>query len=299
MSHSLVLLYPGLCKQAVDFHVGQPTKKYYGLSEKILFNPEERRNPDAAELRKWRAIAKYMALAAPEQLRDLKVLTGKANPDYLVQAVRERAKHDTTLEWLLGRRRNASNAYEQMTPLQVGQYDATYHPSANAVILNEASRAALIHEIGHAIDLSRAKDESNFNRWLRNALKPTLAAEVKAWNKGTDSLRSGFVMSKDVAKEKAKREIIEALQQARGKKYPALGSYFGGTLGAITGGVAGAASGIPFGALLGSTIGGGAGALAGIGGGKLMASMMKNRHATKEERLMAEAIANKQNSIAA
>ncbi len=299
MSNSLVLICPGLCKQAVDFHVGQPSKKYYGLAETMLFNPEERRNPDAAELKKWRAIAKYMALAAPEQLRDLKVLTGKTNPDYLVQAVRERANHDTTLEWLLGRRNNVSNAYERMTPLEIGQYAATYHPYANAVVLNEASRAALIHEIGHAIDLSKAKDESNFNRWLRNALKPTLVEEVKAWNKGTDSLRSGFVKSKDVAKEKAKSEIIEALQQARGKKYPALGSYFGGTLGAITGGIAGLASGIPYGGLLGSTLGSVGGALTGIGGGKLLASMMKKRHANKEERLMAEAIANQQKLISA
>ena len=291
-------------KKAVKLITGKPTEKSYGLLDKLVFENEELRSPTAKDFKKWKAYANYMQNAAPQQLSDLQILSGSVNPEVLVNNLRKRRSEDTFLEDISGDRQLYGDAYAAMTPLQIANYDASYHPLPNAVLLNEASRAALIHELGHSIDMSRAKDESNFNRWLRNAFKPRLAEEVKAWNKGSDALREGFAQSKDYKKEKIKQDIIAALHEARGKKYPALGTYFGGTLGAIAGGLLPlylSHKGIipksvqsgrvnAYLAAAGAALGGFGGTYAGAGAGSLLKKMMAKRHKTKEERLMAEAI---------
>jgi hypothetical protein len=256
----------------------------------LIFDEDERRNPTSKELKNWKRYGDYMARMAPEQLKDVRILTGAVPNSVLVNAVIDRSKEDVLLEKLTGDREKAVNYYSALPQTHIGQYDATYHPLANAVILNEASPAALVHELGHSIDMSREKDKSNFNRWLRNSLKPTLVKEVKAWNKGTDALRHGFVSSKDANKIKRQLEIIDVLSKSRKKKYPALGSYFGGSLGALGGAIGGVATGIPYGGLLGSLLGGTVGAIGGAGGGRLLAGMMQGRHKRKEERLLRQAL---------
>lgn len=215
------------------------TKPVHSFTDRTVFDNAELAPPTAADYDNWRTIMRQMETGAPYQLADAKVLSGRVSPRHIVNSIADRAGEDTFLESVLGDRSMVAQAYSALTPTSLEQEDASYHPYANAVILNNRSPGVLIHELGHAIDLSRAPGQSNFRRAMRWQFKPTLMSEYSAWKKGPQAYREGFAAELDGRSDKDMEQYLANMQSVSNRKYPAFGTYLGGSLGALTGGAIG------------------------------------------------------------
>jgi len=202
----------------------------------MVFDETELGTPTAPDYDNWRVIMRQMERAAPYQLADAKVLSGRVSPKHLVNSVAARAGEDTTLENLAGTRSLVAQMYAATTPLSIEQTDASYHPYANAVVLNSRSPGVLVHELGHAIDMSRAPGQSNFRRSMRWNLKPTLLSEYDAWRKGQRAYREGFLGESNAGLDTDIRRYLDNTQSITTRKYPAFGTYVGSAGGALAGG---------------------------------------------------------------
>lgn len=290
-------------KYAAELITGKrQTAPVHSMVDQIVFDEQELKPPTTADYANWRGIIGNMERARPVQLADAKVLSGRVGPRHIINSIAARAGEDTFFERLRGDRSMLSQAYAGLTPSNIEQEDASYHPHANAVILNNSSPGALIHELGHAIDLSRGSGESKFRRSLRWNYKPTLLKEYAAWSKGRRAYREGFAdeTNSSVDKVKDRAELVNAfstyldnMQSVHNRKYPAFGTYAGGTVGAVGGGLLGGAAGIaamlaardsdstsrslarlvPLGVLAGSALGGASGLFGGGLLGKMYANM--------------------------
>lgn len=252
--------------------------------DKMVFSQEEMGPPSPQDIAKWEKIVRHMKASAPTELQDTKVFSGPVPSSHFVKQIEKGKHNDTTLEYVTGDRDELAQAYAAVPSEFFGQFDASYHPHANSVILNERSPGALIHEMGHAADMQRRDGESNFSRWLRWQLKPTLLQETSAWNKGEKHYDRGFRTSEDLRKKKERDDYVDNMVSIRGRKYPALGTYFGGAAGSVLG------AALPFAALAGGLIpreqrgitaplailGAGAGGVAGALGGGLLGKSIGN-----------------------
>lgn len=265
----------------------------HSWSDKLVFSQEEMGPPSPQDIAKWEKIVRHMKASAPTELENTKVFSGPVSSSHLIKQIEKGKHNDTTLEYVSGVRDELAQAYAAVPSEFFGQFDASYHPHADSVILNERSPGALIHEMGHAADMQRRDGESNFSRWLRWQLKPTLLQETSAWNKGEKHYDRGFRYSDDVRKKKERDDYVDNMVSIRGRKYPALGTYFGGAAGSVLGAAlpfAAVAGGlipressmvaVPL-AILGAGAGGFAGALGGGWLGKSIGNMGQEKYRQK------------------
>ena len=262
-------------KTAVEVeHKKRKTKPIHSLSNRLVFG-DELDPPTAESFKNWQRIGNYMRAARPQSLDTAKVFSGPISSSKFVDQI-ERHKHwDTALEKIQGDRDLTAMAYA-MTPSEYfEQMPASYHPHANSVMLNEDSPGALIHELGHGIDLGQRSKDETFRRWLRWNFKPTLLSEYHAWKKGRKAYQEGFAASPEVEDEKALKEYQKNMESYNNRKYPAYGTYLGGSVGGLGGLVGGAvlghhlSDGSPRGSVYGGMLGSVLGGLAGIYGGAL------------------------------
>lgn len=282
------------------------TKPVHSLMDRTVFGKNELGVPSEADFSNWRGIIRHMEAAEPHRLKTTKVLSGRVSPTVLINQVADHAGEDTFMESLLGDRDQIAQFYGLLTPSAVEQTPASYQTLANSVILNERSPGALIHELGHAIDMNRGENESKLRRLLRWKFKPKLLAELDAWKKGQRAYREGFAKSPDSYKLESILQYTDNARSVNDRKYPALGGYIGGPLGALTGVAAGGIGGILAadrlmegmrlsgregnllarlvlaGAMLGGTVGGLGGTVAGTQLGKLV-SKVKSRNVVRKE----------------
>ena len=271
------------------------TPPVHSFLDQTVFDENELKPPTAQDHAGWSRIISDMERARPYQLSDARVLSGRVQPKHLVQGVAARTGEDTLPERMSGIRSELARMYAQATPAGIEQTDAEYHPYANSVILNNSSPGALIHELGHAIDMSRAPNASKMMRSLRWSFKPTLVNEHHAWTKGQNAYREGFATGDKANDAASQAEYLKNIESLYGRKYPALGTYWGGALGALGGGLAGIAA--PVAAALAtdepnfirlSPLLGAIGAGVGVAGGTLAGGMLGRSYAeSRKSKLVA------------
>src|SRR5690606_8429327 len=135
-------------------HGERKTKPIHSMMDRIVFSPEELRVPEPEDIERFRRIAQYMQAAEPYGLRKTKVLSGQVDPAILVNQVAEHSKERSFFEDIDGTHDILGQVYASVTPTALEQQAASYHPYARSVLMNERSPGALIHELGHAIDLN-------------------------------------------------------------------------------------------------------------------------------------------------
>ena len=281
----------------------------YGTMDRLIYDDAELDPPNKGKhLKSWQTIADYMTASAPSQLNTAKVFSGRTDPSKLINQVDKHKDYDTLIERLNGIRSLVSQDYSMLPAAYAEQVPAQYHPYANTVLLNQNAPGALIHELGHSVDLSRRNDnESNIRRWLRWSLKPTLMQEHSAWRKGRKAYQAGAAADPDIDTPDAKEEYSKAMRSYNSRKYPAYGTYVGGTAGALGGGIAGGIGGLlledkllgnsvsgrhpmlQLGVILGAGLGGGAGILGGAVGGKLWSKLRSTANEIKSQKQLEKA----------
>ena len=208
---------------------------------RLVFGKDELAPPDKDDVKNWVSVLEDMQRSRPYQLADATVLSGNASPRHLVNSTQRRETEDTLMEQILGNRSEAAQFYASIPSSAIAHTDASYHTLPNSVILNERSPGVLIHELGHAIDLSRGPNESKLRRNLREMFKPTLMAEHAAWRKGKDAYVEGYAASDSADNKERMEKFKENVRSIASRKYPALGTYWGGALGGLGGGALGLA----------------------------------------------------------
>lgn len=279
-----------LAKLAAELVVGKrKTAPVHSFMDRLVYGENELAVPQEKDLDNFRRILRYMEASRPHQLTDAKVLTGRVDPSILVNQIDKFKNQDTFLEDLVGTRDEISQLYASIPPTAMEHIPASYHPYANSVVLNERSPGVLIHELGHGVDMAQRPNESNFYRFLRWNYKPELLEEFSAWRKGRQAYQEGYAADPEKQKPDADhQEYLDNMESYNARKYPAFGTYLGGTLGSIGGAGLGIAGGlglmaadaprVPIGpmAVLGALLGGMTGALGGAGAGKMWASWNKD-----------------------
>jgi hypothetical protein len=218
-------------------HKKRTTKPIHGFIEHLAFG-DDLEAPKKKDFANWQSIGNYMQAARPGALDTAKVFSGPVSSSKLVNQVERHQDWDTAYEKATGERDHMAMAYGMIPDNYYEQMPASYHPHANSVILNEKSPGALIHELGHGVDMGRRGDEK-FKRWLRWNYKPELMSEFDAWRKGRKAYQEGFAASPESEKEKSLKEYEDNMESYNRSKYPAYGSYLGSTLGAVGGAVGG------------------------------------------------------------
>jgi hypothetical protein len=257
-------------------HKKRTTKPIHGFIEHLAFGGDLDA-PGKKDFANWQRIGNYMRAARPGALDTAKVFSGPVSSSKLVNQVEKHKNWDTAYEKATGDRDNMAMAYGMIPDSYYEQMPASYHPHANSVILNEKSPGALIHELGHGVDMGRRGNEK-FKRWLRWNYKPTLMSEFDAWRKGRKAYQEGFAASPESEKKKELKEYEDNMASYNRSKYPAYGSYLGSALGTVGGAIGGGVLGYnlsgggraaPKATLLGSLLGLGLGGITGVIGGTL------------------------------
>jgi hypothetical protein len=242
-------------KVAAELITGKrKTKPIYATLDRLVFDKDELAPPTDKDFDNFRGIIKHMERAQPYRLADAKVLSGRVQPSVLINAIADRAGEDILIERMAGDRAQAAQYLSHLTPSSIEQLDAAYFPQANSVVLNNRSPGVLIHELGHAVDMTRGENSSNLARYLSNSVRPLNWLERQAWNKGQRTYREGFaedyhslLNDREASKDKLGDILdnyIKNMESVNNRKYPALGTYYGTALGGLTGGVAGSLAGI-------------------------------------------------------
>jgi hypothetical protein len=263
------------------------TKPIHSMMDRLVFDEKELSPPNANDLKVWQNIANYMHAARPHELGTAQIHTGGGNIPEIVNQIARHQYRDTAWEDLTGVRNEVADEYASIPSVSYEHVPASYHPYPHVVIQNERSPGVLIHELGHGIDFGPKPNENKFLRNLSWDFKPELLQETDAWHKGLDAYQKGYAASPEASKSKEHPEYSDVIKSYYNRKYPALGTYFGGSLGGLLGGGLGAyaghlladsnasntgryALGLPFGGFsLGAALGGAGGVLSGALLGKL------------------------------
>lgn len=292
MSRSLSSNKAVTTKLAIDIlHGKRKSKPVHGLMDRLVFGPEERDPPNEADIANWQSIADYMEASKPV-LSTAKIMTGRVDPAELVNQVERHKHHDSIFERLESTRDQVARFYANVPRTAMEHMGASYHPYAHSVILNERSPGALIHELGHGVDLAPRDGEWKTKRHMRWALKPLLWQELSAWKKGRKAYQEGYAA--DPSNQPADADHAQYQDNMRSynsRKYPAFGSYLGGALGGLGGLAAGTAGSIaladgviPQLAILGGLLGGVGGAYGGAMAGGPWARFRQNANDRKAMR---------------
>lgn len=233
----------GLTKESVDVEAFPRNRNYFaGPIERWIYGSDELGPPKEEDLDNWRNIADYMHAARPSKLESAKVLTGRINSDKLIDQLDSHRNWDSVLEHLQWIRPNLANSYSRLPESAYEQMGASYHPYLHSVIVNTKSPGALIHELGHAIDMAPRKREPKIIRDLRWRLKPTLWKELSAWKKGRKAFQEGYAASPE-SQSGDHSEYVKNMASYQGRKFPAFGTYLGGATGALLGAIGGGVAG--------------------------------------------------------
>ncbi len=259
-----------------------------GIEEMIL--PEHLAGKPTSK-KKEKELATLMHKANPDELGGVQVRVNSYSP----RDAFKRMWHNPRTSFLgktLGLLTHGPDA------LMAGPEDTVispaYDPLSDVVYAPWRSDAASMHELGHAIDFNKGKvPQSWLGRQAKGLVRDlyttvpgfTLHQEHAAWRKGIDSYLRGSAL-KDVDWSKVKEHMTDVQHT----KYPALGTYWGGSIGGALG-VAGTIASLI--ALSGNSdtksqllrrlsfllpaVGGVTGALSGVGVGKLLATRAKSR----------------------
>lgn len=282
-------------KAAAEVEIAdRKSKPVHSFVDRLVFDPAELRPPSRdADQATWQTIADRMRVARPYQLSTAKVLSGRHDPSQIINQVERHKHHDSVFEDIAGVRDQLAQAYSTVSPAWFEQIPASYHPYANTAIVNENSPGALIHELGHGVDMAPREGESNWWREMRWNYKPTLWQEFDAWRKGRKAFQEGSAADIDPNDQKAVDQYKEIMKSYNARKYPAYGTYLGAATGAVGGALAGGALGVPLamsaniptpitvGAILGAGLGGTAGLLGGGALGRWWAARNADRHADR------------------
>lgn len=285
-------------KLALEFITApRRTPAIHGVRDRLLVSDHSLLEPPKAkDIEKLRRVANYMAKAEPHKLKDTAVFTGGVRPSKLIKQIHKLKNRDTLVHKLTGKRDFLAQAAAFMTPEAIEQTPASYIPDADTVIQQDRHRGTLIHELGHAIDLNPKKGQGNWSLAIKNAVKPTLIKEFNAWRKGRKAYQSGFAMSNKPTVNRD--DYHEVMRQYNEAKYPAFGTYVGGT----TGGLAGFATGLATAAqidgppltlgLIGSALGASVGTLGGAATGAGYTRLAESRLRRKSDKQLDRAFAN-------
>jgi len=260
--------------------------------ERVLYGTEDFEAATEKDLQNWRRIAQYMQAAKPTELRNTAVMSGPVNAAEFVKRIRKNQDQDVLLENLDGTRSVQALAMSTMPASFIEQFPSAYFPYADAVVVNNRSPGLLMHELGHAVDLTKRDNESNLRRYLRWQLKPLLWQELSAWRKARKAYQAGYAASPEIDDERSRKEYLDNMRSYNRRKYPAFGSYLGGIgglgLGAVGGGIAAGiltdGALVPHGGLIGGLGGGAFGAIGGALAGKLWAKLRENANKRKAEK---------------
>lgn len=233
-------------EEEIDFPSGQvlygkrKNKPIRSLVERVLYGDVQ-----GANEKTYKDVSRMLELmrkSNPGELKDTAVMVGRPSLDNILNQVAATQHHDTGVSDFFGDRDMMSQQLSFMTDSGLEQFPTSYFPMGDMAVIPEGSTGAAMHELGHAIDLNRNLDKGHkYRRDWRLSLKPTLLKELAAWSKGSKSLAGGLL--EDGKKEKDEALVREILGDAYQRRGPALGTYFGGTSGALLGGLGGV--GIP------------------------------------------------------
>lgn len=301
-SSNTVQLYKLFEKCSVDFVTKKRTAPVVpSFFTRLIYGEDEYAAPDEKDLQNWRQIAQYMQAARPVELNDAAVLSGPVSSAELTRRVAARKNHDVFIEDLRGDRAFIAQMLSQMPRTQLQQFESAYFPHANAVVNNSRSPGVLLHELGHAVDLSKRKNESNLRRWLRWQIKPLLWQELSAWKKGRKAYQAGLAASPEANSRMAREQYAKNMQSYNKRKYPAFGTYFGGAAGGLAGALAsamltaqggGAGEEVRLAAMLGGVGGTILGIPSGAIAGKLWSKLRENANKRKAEKQLLAAMKN-------
>ena len=227
-------------QSATAIYEDRRSKPVNSLVDKFVFGPDSIEPPDAKQFDNLRSIARYMTAARPEQLNNAAIMSGNVGTHRILNQIHANADRDSVISNVMGTRDLTAQQLSTLPDSYWEQLPTAYLPSANTAIINNNSPGATIHELGHAIDLQREGMFGRVGRDIRNAIKPELLAEFDAWRKGRKAYQEG-VAADDAAEMQADLDNMRNYQET---KYPAFGTYLGGTAGALLGAVGGVGAGM-------------------------------------------------------
>lgn len=294
------LLKNTISKKAIDINYTpyQTTQPKPSIIERLVTGQQQFNRPTEQNIQNWQTIADYMHAAHPEELNQASVFAGRIDPKVVSSRVQQFKEKDPDLRKL---RTAMGKNYKDVTPEEYENYEASYHYHPHAVILQKNSPGALIHELGHAIDLgplpNTASREDQVNRFANLYDGSTLAQESKAWKKGLKAYQTGYVASPEFGQDNhdAYKEVMKQYYKS---KYPAFGTYVGGAAGGLLGAAGGFLGGLygahantdsraikvlaaTLGKRLGGVLGGAAGVYGGAATGNLLGKMIASYKATR------------------
>lgn len=212
-----------------------PTVTRHGRREGDVTDFEQQATPDyrldklQLNLNEARKIARRMALAYPRELHGVDAHVGGLHQG----EVADRAESNPRLG-LLGRRVGKAYAdYMRKTPY-TDDYLQTmgphYDPIADLVFAPWNNPAAMSHEYGHAIDFNRKGPFRRDLAMLNRLPGTTILREYAAWKFARDAHLRGAAIER-----KKWDEIKDDLNEIALARTPALGTYWGGTIGSAAG----------------------------------------------------------------
>ena len=208
--------------------------------DKLVYSEGNIAPPNKQQFDNMRSIAQYMTAARPAQLENAAIMSGGIGTTDVLNQVHDNAGRESPIGNLTGRRDLVAQELSGVPDSFWEHIPTAYLPDANTAIINNNSPGAAIHELGHAVDMQREGMFGTIGRDIRNAIKPQLLMEFDAWRKGRKAYQEG-VAADDDADIKAYLDNMRNYQET---KYPAFGTYLGGSIGGIGGAVGGVGLGM-------------------------------------------------------
>lgn len=195
--------------------------------------PDSVRNTAISKKEADKIVAAIRAAATHRALDHSRIYLGGARHDDFI----ERTKTNPKIDDFSKSEVESDPIFRERTKRPITDAYDGYNSYTSDVYLPSRNPGSLMHELGHAVDLNEFDDTNEERKVIGNAYRamaPTLWKEHAAWRKGRDRLLRGAAltrMHKDV--------LINTLENADKIKPIGLGSYWGGTVGSVGGGLAG------------------------------------------------------------
>lgn len=195
--------------------------------------PDTVRNSSISKKDATSILAAIRAAAAHKALGHSRVYLGGARHDDIIQRTMDNPKIiDLTKEQVA-----SDPIFKEIAKRHKTDASDSYNFYTSDVYLPSRNPGSLMHELGHAVDLNEFDENIPERKEIGNAYRafaPTLWKEHAAWSKGRDRLLRGAAATK-----MNKNILINTLEQADRIKPIGLGSYWGGSIGSLGGGLAG------------------------------------------------------------